>query len=313
MTPGPFEGRRNLVIVRAGDSSLHPDWLAGEGTRNWDLVVSYFGKDPDRHRAPDIVRIDDVGPKWSPLQRLLTEHPEFLDRYDYIWLPDDDLAMTKPDMNRFFDICRQYNLELAQPSLSVESPMNHPLLIHNRATHLRFSNFVEVMAPCFSADCLRRVLPTLSRTQSGWGIDWLWPRLVNNTETGMAVIDDVVIHHTRPLFGPNYDAMRARGESPVDEWADLMRAEGIKSCRIEFHKVVWKSKSLAPVDPQSLLFRCKLLAGYGRAFTASPFRKMLIIQCLGRLKHPIERAPASVLSRFLVRVQDRVVAKALGR
>jgi hypothetical protein len=38
--------RRNLVAVRAGDKSLHPHWLMGDGGRNWDLVVSYFGDDP---------------------------------------------------------------------------------------------------------------------------------------------------------------------------------------------------------------------------------------------------------------------------
>jgi len=35
--------RRNLVIVRAGNSSLHPEWLKGDGARNWDIVVNYFG------------------------------------------------------------------------------------------------------------------------------------------------------------------------------------------------------------------------------------------------------------------------------
>jgi hypothetical protein len=43
--------RRNLVAVRAGDKSLHPHWLIGDGGRNWDLVVSYFGDDPGLYRG----------------------------------------------------------------------------------------------------------------------------------------------------------------------------------------------------------------------------------------------------------------------
>ncbi len=282
MSPEMREHRRNLVIVRAGDSSLHPGWLAGQGSRNWDLVVSYFGKDPDIYCGDDVVRIDSTGPKWRPLQQLLLEHPEYFERYEYIWLPDDDLEMSKQDMNRFFDICSEYKLELAQPSLTTDSPMTHPLLINNTASYLRFSNFVEVMAPCFSAACLKRVLPTFSGTQSGWGIDWVWPRMVLNRETGIAVVDDVVIRHTRPLGGPNYDAMRAKGQSPRDELMAFQEHEGIDQTRIEFHKVAWRSGRVAPEHPQSLSFRLKLLLGHTRALAASPYREKLLRQALGR-------------------------------
>src|SRR5664279_707363 len=37
--------KRYLVIVRAGDRSLHPGWTQSPATRNWDLLVSYFGAD----------------------------------------------------------------------------------------------------------------------------------------------------------------------------------------------------------------------------------------------------------------------------
>ena len=312
MLPGPFEGRRNLVIVRAGDSSLHPDWLAGEGERNWDIIVSYFGKDPERHRADDIVRIDDVGPKWPPLQSLLLNHGELLDRYDYIWLPDDDLAMAKQDMNRFFDICRSHDFELAQPSLSADSPMNHPLLIHNRSTSLRYSNFVEVMAPCFRVDFLRRVIPTFSATLSGWGIDWLWPRHVHNKVTGIAIVDDVVIRHTRPLGGPNYDAMRASGHTPFGEWMALMEKEGVPSCRIEFHQVKWRTGSGGPRHPANLIFRARLLYGYASGFVRSPYRRLLMIQSLGRFRQPSWSEPTNKLGRLVSRLQHRIVLMITG-
>jgi hypothetical protein len=76
--------RRNLVIVRAGDSSLHPTWLPASGQRNWDLVVSYFGDDPQKFRIPDVTRIDGKGPKWIGLHKLLTENIDLVRQYDYI-------------------------------------------------------------------------------------------------------------------------------------------------------------------------------------------------------------------------------------
>ena len=65
--------RRNLVIVRAGDASLHEQWLAGDGERNWDLIVNYFGDDPARYRNEDVRRIDSKGPKWPALHDLIQE------------------------------------------------------------------------------------------------------------------------------------------------------------------------------------------------------------------------------------------------
>ena len=46
--------RQNLVIVRAGNSSLHEEWLTGAEERNWDLIVNYFGDDPQRYRRDDV-------------------------------------------------------------------------------------------------------------------------------------------------------------------------------------------------------------------------------------------------------------------
>ena len=42
--------RNNLLIVRAGDESLHPRWRGNGEARNFDLLVSYFGATPGRYR-----------------------------------------------------------------------------------------------------------------------------------------------------------------------------------------------------------------------------------------------------------------------
>ena len=55
---------RCLVIVRAGDQSLHPQWTSDPSSRNWDLIVSYFGNDPARFRGAGENRIDDKGQKY---------------------------------------------------------------------------------------------------------------------------------------------------------------------------------------------------------------------------------------------------------
>jgi hypothetical protein len=208
--------RKNLVIVRAGDQSLHPTWLAATEDRNWDILVSYFGDDPERFRGDDIRRIDSKGPKWPALNVLMQELADDIGRYEYVWLPDDDLACDTGGINRLFDFCHQYDLELAQPALSPDSYANHAITVRNRSFLLRFTTFVEIMAPCFSASFLRRCAHTFGENKSGYGLEYLWPHWASAT-TKVAIIDNVIIRHTRRIGGPNQRLLVAEGTSAGDE------------------------------------------------------------------------------------------------
>ena len=106
--------RRNLVIARVGDGSEHPHWLNGPGEeRNWDLIVSYWGDDPEVYRGGDWLRIDRKGLKYEAVNDLILTNGELVRSYDYVWLAEDDLACTCQDINRFFDVCHQERLDLA--------------------------------------------------------------------------------------------------------------------------------------------------------------------------------------------------------
>ena len=248
--------------------------------------MSYFGDDPMIYREGDIVRIDSKGPKWPPLKALLLDQPDLMDRYEFIWFPDDDLEMTKTDVNRFFEICHAEKLQLAQPSLTLGSPVTHPLVLNNTRSRIRYTNFVEVMAPCFSAECLRRVVSTFNATQSGWGIDWLWPRLVPDPDTGIAIIDDVMIRHTRPLGGPNYDAMRKKGLSPEVELNEFSQANEVEKTQIEIHRVKLRSGQTRDIRGLSPFFVSFLVLGYMNALIYSPARWPLFIQIAKLIKSP---------------------------
>ncbi len=189
-------------------------------------------------------------------------------------------------MNQFFDICREHKLELAQPSLTPNSPVAHPLVINNTLSRIRFTDFVEVMASCFSASCLRKVLPTFDEVQSGWRIDRLWPRIMAKPDTAIAIVDDVVIGHTRPFGGPNYHAMCAEGSSPANDWKPFRKERSIDMIRIEIHRVLWRSGQLEDVRGRSLSFAIKLGLEYLRALIASPARWQLLFRTGGLINRP---------------------------
>ena len=221
--------RQNLVIVRAGDGSLHPEWLAGEGSesRNWDIIVNYFGNDPDKYRGGDVVRIDSKGPKWPALYELIRNNTELIGGYARVWLPDDDLRCVCSDVNRLFEIFETEKLELAQPSLRPNSYVSHMVTLHNPRFHLRYTNFIEVMAPLFTRDSLEKLLPTFNDGMSGWGLDYAWPQLLGPGGSRVAIIDDVQVLHTRPVGAANYGALKAKGISAWDENDVALRKYGI--------------------------------------------------------------------------------------
>ena len=217
---------KNLVIVRAGDTSLHERWLAGGGKRNWDLWISYFGDDENRFRRNDCRRFDLKGAKWPALHALITERWAEIKRYDYVWLPDDDLDTDASSIDRFFDACRRHHLELAQPALSPQSHRSHLITLVCPTFQLRFSSFVEIMAPCFSGAFLGRCLPTFAETLSGWGIDFIWPGWTSAFDK-IAIVALAVVTHTRPVGGPNYKLLADRGITAKDERRSVLGKYGV--------------------------------------------------------------------------------------
>ena len=190
--------RRRLVVVRAGDLSLHPSWLKGGEPPTFDLAVSYYGDDPSRfHDAP--LRHHFKGGKWDGIHAFFSAHRDLLERYDWIWLPDDDIETTAASINRLFDVAEQYQLALAQPALTWDSYFTHLVTLQNRKCMLRWVNYVEVMVPIFSSDLLRRVLPVFAEHRYGWGMEFLLPRWMPDPALKTAIIDTVTVRHTRPV------------------------------------------------------------------------------------------------------------------
>lgn len=228
--------RRVLVIVRAGDESLHPQWLrqAPLQQRQWDLHISYFGdlRRPYRHRASDITLSFEKGTKSIGTAECLDKLGSRIDQYDWFWLPDDDLAADLPTINRFFELVAQYDLDLAQPALDEGSYVSHEITVRRPHMRLRHTSFVEVMAACFSRKALDLCAPHFRATASSWGQDLLFPKLLGYPERGVAVIDETPVVHTRPVGrGPNMRLVTKMNIDPRVELAEFQQHHDLKMRR----------------------------------------------------------------------------------
>jgi hypothetical protein len=189
---------RSLVLARVGAGSLHGSWLSPDVPRDWDLHLVPFQPVPFTS-APGVVLADVIpGPKWAGLRAYLREWDGWRD-YDYVWMPDDDVFASQATISAMFDVARRVGLDLFAPALHDASYFAHYSTMRNASFFGRWTGFVEIMIPAFSRRALDQLIHTLdlSETGWGWGLDSLWPKILEYQNVG--VIDGLPVLHTRPV------------------------------------------------------------------------------------------------------------------
>ena len=188
--------KKNAVFVPVGKDSLHRQLLKGDADFDLHLLI-YDGSYNKFCHDSDFIACD-AGYKMDMTYRYLHRHPEFLEKYEYFFLMDDDIVISTEDVNRLFSMMREYKLKIAQPSL-VMSYYTYKHTVFNPFYILRYTNFVEMMMPCFSRDALKAVLPTFEQKIRWCGIEMHWPVLIGSNHNDMAIVDAVSARHTRPV------------------------------------------------------------------------------------------------------------------
>ena len=205
---------RDLVLARAGASSLHPRWLDGGAPRDWDLVVVPYQELPAQPSGVTLVTDVVPGPKWTGLREVLKRWDGWRE-YDHVWMPDDDIHADQATISAMFAAAGAAGLDLFAPALHEDSYYAHYSTMVNRRLHGRRTGFVEIMVPGFSSAALEALLWTLDLTETGWGwgLDSLWPKLLDHRNVG--ILDATPVLHTRPvgrLRDPELER-RVHGES----------------------------------------------------------------------------------------------------
>jgi hypothetical protein len=254
---------RDLVLARVGRNSLHHCWTERGRERDWDLMLVPYqdidAQDPAECAVSDVI----PGPKWSGLRELLQRWDGWRG-YDHVWMPDDDIFATHDTIDRMFRIARTLRLDLFAPALHESSFYAHFDTMVNRRFHGRRVGFVEIMMPGFSRAALERLLPTLDLSQTGWGwgLDSLWPQLLEHR--GVAILDATPVIHTRPV-GQMRDAdlaARVRAESDA-----IFAQHGCRQVHATF-EAFGADLAPLPLAPEELLR--DLIDGYGYLIERDP-------------------------------------------
>jgi hypothetical protein len=223
---------KNLIIVPAGDNSLHNNWL--DENKNFDLIIIYYGNSDEiyeKYVTQSKLAIKTKGNKWHLIYDLLYNNDDIISQYDYVWFPDDDLDSNTESINRLFDINSQYDLWLSQPTL--DGHVSFPIEQKVENSILRFTNFVEIICPVMKYDTIKTLLPYFNINESGWGLDFLWPKILGYPLDKIAIIDDVTVIHTKPVGG---DYSRFKKE-PIIELKEIFNKYNLSWSQDTFNTI----------------------------------------------------------------------------
>jgi hypothetical protein len=184
---------KNLIISCVGDNSLHKNWI---NKKSYDLFLINYGS---KNYSKDCKFYKEKkGFKYNLIYEEITKNNIF-EKYDYVWIPDDDIYMSTNEIELLFEIAQKYDLWICQPSIIGWYGLK--ITLNNIDTKIRFTNYVEIMCPCFNSYALKKCLETFQENKSGWGIDHLWNIKLGQPTDKIAIIDEVTAIHTRPVGG----------------------------------------------------------------------------------------------------------------
>lgn len=254
---------QNLVLARVGSTSLHPGWIEPGKPRDWDLRLVPYQEIPSQARLDCSVGDVIPGPKWAGIREALRQWDGWRD-YDYVWMPDDDISASQDTISRMFEVARAAELDLFAPALHESSYYAHFITMRSQGFFGRWTGFVEIMIPGFSRAAMERLVPTLdlSETGWGWGLDSVWPKLLDYRNVG--IIDGTPVIHTRPVGRMRDVELARRVEAESDK---LLAAHRCRQTHVTFGAFDEGGARVA-TPPEDLLSR--LVEGYRYLWEKDP-------------------------------------------
>jgi len=192
--------KKNCVISAVGKNSLHRLWINDDV--DYDVHLIIYDDSLNIYKNDTSYICSNKGNKLTLIYQYLHNHPKYLNHYSYFFFPDDDIIIYPQNITELFYLMEQYSLQIAQPALH-DSYYTYEHTLRDRFCVLRFTNFVEMMIPCFSKESLNTVLFSFIENNSGWGVEYHWPHLIKYKGREMAIIDQVIAIHTRPIQSNN--------------------------------------------------------------------------------------------------------------
>lgn len=208
-----LNGKPNYAEVLSAELSAAPGlsvdlcWAAiGGGSRL-----------PEALAAATALHLHQPVPKFQLINRLLRHFK--LGDYDALLVIDDDIELPAYFLPQYLALQAKHGFGLAQPARTHDSYIDHYFVAQLMGIEARRTRFVEI-GPLFSISrtAFDVLLPFDEEAPMGWGLDFVWPLLLEQAGLSQGIIDATPVRHAlrKPVTHYDYDTTNSDMKGYLD-------------------------------------------------------------------------------------------------
>lgn len=157
--PTSYKLKKYCVISAVGSKSLHKKWLQGKESTLFDLHLIVYDQSFNTFYEDAVFISYHKGNKLNLVFDYLQHHPEYLEHYDYFFLPDDNTQTDAYHITRMFELMEKYHLDITQQAL-INSHFSHSHPLYEESYFIKSTNSAKIMTYFFSRNALKKALST---------------------------------------------------------------------------------------------------------------------------------------------------------
>lgn len=171
---------------------------AHEVTQRW-AAIALGGEG-----ACDLPGTTRIYAKATPKFEIIDAISEDARDFDWLILSDDDVELPEGFVDRFIAMAERYDFALCQPARTTDSYIDHGIVMQMPGLLARRTRFVEI-GPfvAIRRDAMPLLLPFGLEAGMGWGLDFIWPAIIEKAGLRMGIVDAAPAAHRmrKPVTG----------------------------------------------------------------------------------------------------------------
>jgi hypothetical protein len=155
----------------------------------------------------------------TPKFTLISQRLHDVEQFDKVIVCDDDVTFPPGFVDRYLALTDRFGFSLSQPARTPDSFVDHFITTQAPGLRARRTRFVEIgPVTCIDRSAYRSLLPFDPRSPMGWGLDFVWPAIVERDGLRMGIVDATPVGHNLRKSMVNYLDVPVR-----EQMADLLR------------------------------------------------------------------------------------------
>lgn len=179
--------KKNLIVLK--DLKAFSNF---KNNRKYDLCFFYKQKNLENKKYSKFYFESNFDCKFKDFYNI--KNKINFRKYDFIWFLDDDVLINYCDVDRFFKICKKYDLYLAQPAVRGDNP-EFDFLKSRSEILFRIVNFIDMRVPLFKSEFLFNNIDLIKN--GDLGLDWVFPKILDYRN--VAIIDDIEVLYLKKI------------------------------------------------------------------------------------------------------------------